>query len=661
MTTAINIQSANPLADPTILALTGNQSVPSDARYIVRVSSNDPSWILTVPSGKSHRIQNAGANEFRVAYTTGSVGVPVGSEVEVIWSSATSQHLVQITTSAAFDAVITGTSENAPQTKIIKSYVDTAVAGVPGSSSAEVRAAAWPMAILIERAGAIVYDGSNANATTAGTNFKTALGLLQAGDTMICGPGTFNLINAEVDASDVEIICHGTRLRTNANYDWVFRVNGNRVKVYGLKVDGGEDANNPPLSNNAWGFYIRGNDVELHDCEDFGVTAQGLYGGGLFVWEGFRFRSFNYRSEKASYASFILTDAVDAKLFDTVSINPKNRTGAVRTLRAPGVPLDKGGGNMVTWRNVTIDGLFAYMGETSIGAAAFPHINFDVYRETTGQRVEEAVVRRAHFKAEDIYNDATNNGAMKFQAIDRVILDDVLIENYANAGSGEIRAFTVESTSQEAIKELYCRNVRASGHVVGNSTPFDKATFDDCHFGLHQCEGGVTVRTFFPAKLVVRNSSFNYHAGSRAFDTPSPLPAGFDWSFENNTFKGDKSTTLYIFLGTALAGAGGRFRFDKSNTIANNGAGIISPSHLRPANLIATTDRQGDMLWDADIAASSGSYNVHPEPGAGPNYFPDLTDAVLGTRIWNVKKLTTGSAFPTCWQWDGTNWKSLIA
>lgn len=529
-------------------------------------------------------------------------------------------------------------------------------------TSAEIRASAQPGSILLMRDNAVVYDGGDTRVTKAdyGVGFKAALAAAQAGDKLVCGPGEFELVEADVDVDDFEIICNSTVLRTNDDYNWVLRVNGDRVTVRGMKVSGGEDANTPPVGSNAWGFNIRGDDCKLYDCSDFGITAPGLFGGGLFAWEAFRFEAYRYVSEKASYASFVITDSIDSKLHDFTSINPKNRCGVIRTLTPPGSALDKDAGrNMVDWKSVILDGLFAYMSESPIGGAAAPGINFDMFRDGIGQRLDEVLLRRCHFKAEDIFNDTSSANIMKVQGCDRFILDDVFMDHYANAGTGEIRSLVVESVAQSPIKELICRNVRASGHVVGNNTPFDRASFEDSHFGLRQCEGGITIRDLAPKVFTAKNSTFNVHSGAYAIDVPDPVPADMSWSFSDCEFRADDTNPVYVFLAAPLAAAGaGHLRFDSSNR-RNNVSGIFSPSASRVATLLATTDRDGNLLWDETIAASSGTYNLQPEPGAGPNFFPDVPVGPEGTRIYNIRYKTTGSSFPRYWISNGTNWVAV--
>lgn len=163
MTQPIPVEPLSPFSNPTSIALSASQSVPTNARYLVRVTATG-NYILTVPTGRSYTIQNAGSVAFRVGYLTGTSTVPAGSEIQVAWSESKGEHETHISTSTEYDDTVT-TGANAVKSSGIKNYVDAAVAGASGTPLADTYAAlrayvTTPERIFVKGRSA-AYDGGH--------------------------------------------------------------------------------------------------------------------------------------------------------------------------------------------------------------------------------------------------------------------------------------------------------------------------------------------------------------------------------------------------------------------------------------------------------------------------------------------------------------------
>lgn len=94
---AIDITRDNIYSDTSEVSLTGDQNVPSDSLFVVRVTPDvSGTHTLTVPSESVHLIVNAHAtNSFDVATTgAGSVTLAGNETATIAWDIGTSQHVI---------------------------------------------------------------------------------------------------------------------------------------------------------------------------------------------------------------------------------------------------------------------------------------------------------------------------------------------------------------------------------------------------------------------------------------------------------------------------------------------------------------------------------------------------------------------------------------
>lgn len=230
MTKPIFVEPLSPFNDPTLLELSSNLSVPEGSKYTIRATSTTSDWILTVPTGKTHRIQNSGANAFRVAYQPSGVhNLTPGSEIEVSWSAAGNNHVVQVVASTEYDDVITALSTNAPKTSAVKTYVDTQVVSASGTpivdNLAAIRAYSTAPEWIIARGHTAPLDGGGsrfcrvvASGSLVGDDDgwhvrHTATGALYARDSAIVTPEMFGAFRSTTVAAAAAAADQKTRFQ----------------------------------------------------------------------------------------------------------------------------------------------------------------------------------------------------------------------------------------------------------------------------------------------------------------------------------------------------------------------------------------------------------------------------------------------------------------
>lgn len=134
---------------PTLLSMTGDQSLSVSARYEVLVTT-DASRQLTITAGKSHLIRNVGSNNLVVVPSGASnVTLTPDTELRISWDVVGGIHKTAVFP-AVPDAAMSATSPNAVQNSVAKAYAD-------GLLSASVEA-------LGNKSGAVALDFSGTNA-----------------------------------------------------------------------------------------------------------------------------------------------------------------------------------------------------------------------------------------------------------------------------------------------------------------------------------------------------------------------------------------------------------------------------------------------------------------------------------------------------------------
>lgn len=133
---AIQTRSGSEFSNPTDVVLAANETLAATARFNVLVFQTAGGFELTVPSKRTHMVTNAGGYTF-VLKSTGhpNVTMDINSTAFVCWDAVLGQHRIVMQT-INVDSAMSSVSTNPVQNKIVKSYVDAAVAGGGGGAGA---------------------------------------------------------------------------------------------------------------------------------------------------------------------------------------------------------------------------------------------------------------------------------------------------------------------------------------------------------------------------------------------------------------------------------------------------------------------------------------------------------------------------------------------
>ena len=159
-------------ANPTIYSLTTNATTTNSDAYILRVSSDSTTNVLTIASNKSHLIQNEGSNSFVLATTgNGNLTINAGGQARATWSSSTSQHELQDDQiSVTVDTAMSDSSTNPVRNSVIKTYVDSATGSTTNltwtASTRTMASSSGNDAVITE------VDSSNSGLMTSGDKTK---------------------------------------------------------------------------------------------------------------------------------------------------------------------------------------------------------------------------------------------------------------------------------------------------------------------------------------------------------------------------------------------------------------------------------------------------------------------------------------------------------
>lgn len=585
-----------------------------------------------------------GANDFDIPDKT-AIPVSIQDPVTNEWKSRRAKISDFGGSSAALADTVTQIGTTGVKSSGIYAHVAAAVATF---TPAWVRAR-QPGTILLIRDNAVVLDGGDNRVTKAdyGNGFKQVLAAAQSGDKIICGPGELELVDAELAQSNVKMYLLGTQLKANNNHSYIFRSSGTDNEIHGLTVDG----NATGLGGNTlpgWGISITNHRNRLFHCAANNTIGDTIAAGsGLHVLNSYEFWSTGFYSERAWYAGVLLDDSRNVVMRNTRIHNPLNRSFNIQGTQ--------------DINRVELDGFVATMLGMPPTSVANPGGNMNY----TGT-VSDFILKDVHIWSDPdmylpgyTYDHTTGMQQLKMQNVKRVLMDNVTFDHGQNNQSYHYSwRFESPANGNNLTEQVILRNVRCAGNIsFGDMTP-DYMDWDNVHVCTRFAYAGVCMFTVRAKEWRCRRSTFNCHGGTRVMTSAVNHDPTWEWDFERNQFIGDKATDLYVIDGAYIKQSAGRFRFVKNKYI-NNGAGNFGVSNEENSSLTMTTNANGDMLWDQALIGT-GIYK-HPDPGAGPNYFPNLPIGPQGSIIWNIKKLTTGSSYPTAWMSDGTNWKSWIA
>ena len=484
-----------------------------------------------------------------------------------------------------------------------------------------------PGQILLYRNGLLARDYGDTRITTDdyGTGFLAAMSAAQSGDSIVCGPGTFTLVNATLSASGVNIFCNGTTLqrKSSTNYTHLFKSTGSGCKISGMTVDGGGAAN----TGTGYGVHVTGDKTTVSQVTvkgTRGTTISNGDGSGLKIDNADDVTVSDLTSDDTGYSAIWLLTSNRAVVDGAVLHNAVNKAISINS--ASDIDL------------ITLSNIKALADDNSSQDNHMSlNTNIDDGVWLGELRLNNVVLCDADMVSSGVsYNSANGYQMMKLQNIRKVVIDGCQMLHGTNTGTGTTRSLYIQAfASNVAPDELIVKNSLFSGGLV-TGLPLPYMHFENNHVGYRSNESGVLWYTFEAREASFIGNTFDMHAGTRVFTLSSSTAATDRIRFTKNRFKSNSSSATYIFQQSGnkdLTACAGVFEFDQSNTLTNSGSGTMYRSNNVNGNLVLTTDNNGDMLLDdGNIGTGSGQ---HPDPGAIAPYFTSLTAAENGRKIIN--------------------------
>lgn len=492
--------------------------------------------------------------------------------------------------------------------------------------------------ILQYRNGILVGDFGSSRISPAdyGIGLLAAFAALQDGDELVLGPMLATCASTvTLAANGCKIYAANTCIKPSSNYDYIFRVTGNRNEVHGVSVDGGGTAN----TGAGYGIQIDGDYNRIIGCTSKSTVAALDYNGNSFRVNGatgtYLESCYSY---DAHYAGIQLYNVNSTEIVHFHCVDPRNRSFSYNQ--------DVG----LTDLKCVIRG-FRSLVTVSIprsDGGASPYWDFN-----GSGTLKEAVMTDVNLELMDVissgysFDDTISHDLLKIQNVDKLVQTNVQLTHGQNLnGTYATRSMRPESIGfGDPPKEWICRNVVCSGgmpwgNVSTTSQRLEYVDWDGVVLGARANEEGTLVYYAQATEWNVRNSKFYCHDGN--FCTVSEDTASTDsWNFHNNEFVFNKSGAgaQYMFTGSAAglnawAASAGNHVFAK-NSITNDGSGTPHISNDQRLCLAMDTDAVGDMRFD-DTKVGTGA-SKHPDPGASAPYFSStLACPANGRRIWNI-------------------------
>lgn len=514
-------------------------------------------------------------------------------------------------------------------------------------------------------------------------------------------PIQFNNSNCAFIGVGKPTLTHNTL--DSATHSSIIRFNGSDCVAGGFTVDGREVTS----SSTGYGIHItaprfRLSDVWVRDTK----SASATNGSGIVATHPDIILD-NVLVENATYAGMILSDT------EGLVIQNCEVRNCARALNFQGlVPLNR----MIVngFKGLaTLPGKSAFVNFNR--AANTKHVSLTDFHLEDRDQILPGVSYDVNFQPE----------MMKAQDIDLLEMNDFSLLNGINqyTPNGSQLSFRLESTLQQKVRKIHMSNGVMSGSISFAGHKPDEWLIDKCVIGRDHAVTGSHILYHMAKRTKITNSEIFTHnsgyclytiagvAGSssspvykinfdydvatlaqmlaltgvatnalcRVAETQSAWyfiggsPALIDnWSqvdcllptdtleMTDNEIIANKSSGTTYLVTESIKYMAGRVIF-AANNWRQLGAAAILPSNKATSTMTISTDRNGDILWDEDIAAAGDFAGYHLAAGAGPNYFSTLPcPAKDGVRIRNIRY---GNGTTATWRElisAGGNWKAFL-
>jgi hypothetical protein len=511
----------------------------------------------------------------------------------------------------------------------------------PSYSTSEIRNVAQRGQLLQIRSGAILTDHGDTAATASefGTALTSAIAALQAGDSLHMRGFEASGKNWDVTTNNVRIVAEEVTLLPQSNWDFGLRLNSvDDCYVQGLHIDG-KSAANTGLGE---AFWVLGDRNILRRNSSANTRGQSAQAASVWMYTGDDCAVFDHVSINDGWYG-IAAGGNRFVLDGFVCINPLSR--ALNPF-APTAALQ-----YQVYRNV-------HAVQNVLTTAASISLNANYAYTVSDLYIENCQFNHGDNHAPGVsWDDVSTPQLAKFQDITRLHLSNVILNHGSNSASGFDQSMRFDSPPNVYVSEVYMNDCRLAGCFNFATQRPDVVRWNNCHFGTRHMNRAELITDFSCKDFLAESCTFNSHAGSTLdFEATH---AATDWTrFVNCRFTCNNAANRYVRSSGTPRTNIGRFVFSGC-TLDNTGAGEMYLSSSELDDLAMSTDRNGNLLFDASRVGTGA--NKHPAPGAGPTYFTGMPVPTRnGMRIYNIDFTTAGpNTYPErVWTSNGGSWKN---
>lgn len=496
--------------------------------------------------------------------------------------------------------------------------------------------------ILIYRDDVLFADYGDTLTTSLefGSALKSAITALEAGDTLVIGPGIYDTYNCTISVANVKVYGEGAIIQRlpATNYTHLLKVDADDCIIQGVACNGAGASN----TGTGYGIWVTGDRVQLKNVsaeQTRGTTADSGDGStvkidnctdtlidGLYSYDAGYTGLWLNKTTRAFISNVRVVDAVNRSL----SINSTFDIDLITVTNFNAIALTEGCSS--TW-NTNIDETFT-LGEL---------------RMTNVHLVDTDMV-----SAGVSYQDASHQ-MMKFQNIDRLYMKGCTFTHGSAIGGGGYVARTIYLQAEEGVGEtntppdLWVMEDCTFDSVIGCELKLPKLIAKNCTFGRRDyndySELFYRLRCSFAS---FDGCTFDSQSKTQIFELGEDTNLADRYVFKNNTFLSNSASSTYIMNQTDdedLTTMAGCFICDATNTIDNVGAGTMYKTNNPHGNLLLNTNANGDMLFDDTAIATNEIQRFHIT-GATPGgtFTVTYSGATTSGIAWNANAATVKAA-----------------
>lgn len=488
--------------------------------------------------------------------------------------------------------------------------------------------------ILLYRDGLLFrdYGDTRLSSNDYGDGLKAAVAAMSVGDTLLVGPGVYNAVDVTMTAARAKAIFNGSVIykRSGSDYDHLFKSTGDDCVIQGLSVDGDAAVN---ATGTGYGIHITGDRTRLLDASaesTRGQTVDSGHGSTVKIDDCNDVRVERLYSKDAGYTGLWLNKTPRFTCDGGYVLDAADKGLSVNS------SVDLSLISISNWYGLAV----------TPGTFARWNTNID-----EGITLGEMRLNNVHLTDTDMisagvsYEDESSQ-MFKFQNIRKMIMNNSSFVHGSAIGVGPPAARTIYMQSEESPGETntppeewyinLCSFASAIvcelklPYLIAKQSHFGSGNLDDYNELFYRLRANY-------AKF--EDCIFNTYAKTQVLEMGSDVANTDRYEFVNNRFTGESASSIRFMSQdddvdlTTLAGC---FLLDETNTFENTGAGEMYRSDNVNANLILTTNKNGDLLFDDTLIATNEIQSFYVSNASSGTFTLTYSGQTTGNLAWNI-------------------------